>query len=220
MQNMSAATPAEAWKKLREGNLRFVEGNFTQPRPTPEQRAALAAGQSPSSVLFGCADSRVAAELIFDQGLGDMFVVRTAGHLIDTAVLGSIEFGVEELGCSLIAILGHDSCGAVKATIDAVDSGEVPGGFIRDIVERMTPSVLTARRLGYKHPDEIGADHVLETAKLLLSRSTIIEAAVREGRAAIVGLTYNLVDGRAIVRKVIGDIGDPDVVEAIEIQTD
>lgn len=212
---MSAATPAEAWKKLREGNVRFAEGNFTQPRPTPEQRAALASGQSPTSVLFGCADSRVAAELIFDQGLGDMFVVRTAGHLIDTAVLGSIEFGVEELGCSLIAILGHDSCGAVKATIDAVDTGEVPGGFIRDIVERMTPSVLTARRVGYQEPDEIGADHVLETAKLLLSRSTIIEAAVREGRVAIVGLTYKLVDGRAVVRGVIGDIGDPDAVEQI-----
>ena len=88
-------------------------------------------------MVFGCADSRVAAEIIFDQGLGDMFVVRTAGQVIDSAVLGSIEYAVTVLDVPLIVVLGHDSCGAVKATLAAIDDGVVPGGYVRDVVERV-----------------------------------------------------------------------------------
>ena len=90
-------------------------------------------------MVFGCADSRVAAEIIFDQGLGDMFVVRTAGHVIDSAVLGSVEYAVTVLNVPLIAVLGHDSCGAVKATLAALDGGAMPGGYVRDVVERDHP---------------------------------------------------------------------------------
>ena len=98
MGGMPNSNPISAWKALREGNERFVAGESLHPSQSIERRAELAGGQKPTAVLFGCADSRVAAEIIFDQGLGDMFVVRTAGHVIDSAVLGSIEFAINVLG--------------------------------------------------------------------------------------------------------------------------
>ena len=159
-------------------------------------------------MLFGCADSRVAAEIIFDQGLGDMFVVRTAGHVIDSAVLGSIEYGVAVLEVPLIVVLGHDGCGAVKATLDALDTGTIPGGYIRDLVERVTPSVLSARRDGFTNVDDFEARHVEETGNLLMQRSRIIADKVEAGEVAIVGLTYQLAKGHAQLREVIGDIGE------------
>ena len=137
-----------AWKALKEGNERFVAGTPAHPSQSIADRARLAAGQKPTAVVFGCADSRVAAEIIFDQGLGDMFVVRTAGHVIDSAVLGSVEYAVTVLNVPLIAVLGHDSCGAVKATLEALDGGVMPGGYVRDIVERITPSVMQGRHDG------------------------------------------------------------------------
>ena len=111
----AAMTPTEAWTKLREGNLRFVEGRREHPNQDVDRREAVAQAQSPFAVVFGCSDSRVAAEIIFDRGLGDLFVVRTAGHVVDAGVLGSIEFGVDVLHAPLVVVLGHDRCGAVRA---------------------------------------------------------------------------------------------------------
>src|SRR5271165_1116409 len=122
---MPNTSPITAWKSLKEGNERFVAGKPKHPSQSVEHRASLAVAQKPTAVIFGCADSRVAAELIFDQGLGDMFVVRTAGHVIDSAVLGSIEYAVTVLNVPLIVVLGHDSCGAVKAAIGAIDDGAI-----------------------------------------------------------------------------------------------
>ena len=156
-----------AWKALREGNERFVAGTPEHPSQSIEHRASLAEGQKPTAVVFGCADSRVAAEIIFDQGLGDMFVVRTAGHVIDSAVLGSIEYAVTVLSVPLIVVLGHDSCGAVKATLAALDEGAVPGGYVLDVVERVTPSILLGRREGLTRVDEFEARHVNESAAQL-----------------------------------------------------
>ncbi len=158
--------------------------------------------------LFGCGDSRVAAEIIFDQGLGDMFVVRTAGHVIDSAVLGSIEFAVTVLDVPLIVILGHNSCGAVKATLAALDDGVLPGGYVRDVVERVTPSILLGRREGLTRIDEFEARHVVETGAQLIARSTAIAERVKAGTLAIVGATYELADGRVVLRDAIGDIGE------------
>ncbi|MDJ0393414.1 carbonic anhydrase [Rhodococcus sp. G-MC3] len=205
---MPATNPLSAWKSLKEGNQRFVAGESQHPSQGIADRERLTEGQHPIAVLFGCADSRVAAEIIFDQGLGDMFVVRTAGHTIDSAVLGSIEYGVAVLGVPLIVVLGHDKCGAVKATIDALDTGDLPGGYIRDVVERVTPSVLSARRDGYSAVDEFEARHVQETGDLLMQRSRIIADKVEAGEVAIVGLTYALAEGNARLREVIGDIGE------------
>ncbi|WP_040509960.1 carbonic anhydrase [Gordonia soli] len=205
---MSGVTPAEAWQILRDGNSRFVGGDSKHPGQGSDDRARLVGGQNPHVVLFGCADSRLAAEIIFDQGLGDMFVVRTAGHVLDSAVLGSIEYAAAVLEVPLIVVLGHDSCGAVKATLDALDDLQIPGGYIRDVVERVAPSILAGRGEGLTRVDEFEARHVTETGSQLLDRSRIIADRVESGELAIVGLTYELGEGQVHVRSVIGDIGD------------
>ena len=197
-------TPAAAWAKLARGNGRFVAGDYSHPNQDAARRDSLTGGQTPFAVFFGCADSRVAAEIIFDRGLGDLFVVRTAGHVIDPGVLGSIEFGVAVLNIPLVVILGHDSCGAVAATVNAVRDGGMPGGYIRDIVERVTPSVLAARQAGMSTADEIEAEHVRHTLHLLTERSRLVADRVASGQLAVVGAVYNLRDGRA---RIVGSVG-------------
>jgi carbonic anhydrase len=208
MSAMPNTSPVTAWKALKEGNERFVAGMPEHPSQSIDHRASLAEEQRPTAVVFGCADSRVAAEIIFDQGLGDMFVVRTAGHVIDAAVLGSIEYAVAVLNVPLIVVLGHDSCGAVKAALSAIDEGAVPGGYVRDLVERVTPSILLGRRDGLTRVDEFETRHVNETASQLAHRSTAIAERINEGALAIVGLTYHLADGRVVLRDYLGDIGE------------
>ncbi|MEE3853168.1 carbonic anhydrase [Gordonia sp. LSe1-13] len=210
---MSQVTPTEAWKILQEGNDRFVAGESQHPKQGIEDRERLTSGQHPHVVLFGCSDSRLSAEIIFDQGLGDMFVVRTAGQVIDSAVLGSLEFAAEVLEVPLIAVLGHDSCGAVKATLNALDNLEIPGGYIRDVVEKVSPSILAGRSEGLSRIDEFEARHVLETGKQLMERSRIIADRIADGRLAIVGLTYQLGEGRAYVRGVVGQLDGVDTVD-------
>jgi carbonic anhydrase len=204
---MPNTSPVTAWKALSEGNDRFVAGKPQHPSQSIEHRASLANGQKPTAVVFGCADSRVAAEIIFDQGLGDMFVVRTAGHVADLAVLGSIEYAVTVLDVPLIVVLGHDSCGAVKATLAALDDGEMPGGYVRDIVERITPSILMGRHAGLTRVDEFEARHVNETVDQLRARSVPIAQRILDGTLAIAGVTYHLADGRVVLRDHVGDIG-------------
>nr|WP_090279706.1 carbonic anhydrase [Mycolicibacterium komanii] len=205
---MPNTSPVTAWKALKEGNERFVAGKPVHPSQGVEHRASLAGSQTPTAVVFGCGDSRVAAEIIFDQGLGDMFVVRTAGHVIDSAVLGSIEYAVAVLNVPLVVVLGHDSCGAVKATLSALDEGQVPGGYVRDIVERVMPSILLGRRDGLTRIDEFEARHVTETGAQLLARSTTVSERVTAGDLAIVGVTYHLADGQVVLRDHLGDIGE------------
>jgi carbonic anhydrase len=208
MSAMPNTNPLAAWKALKEGNERFVAGQPEHPSQSIADRARLAHSQKPTAVLFGCADSRVAAEIIFDQGLGAMFVVRTAGHVVDAAVLGSIEYAVTVLNVPLIVVLGHDSCGAVKATLSAIDDGVVPGGYVRDIVERITPSVLQGRHAGLTRVDEFETRHVNDTVTQLRIRSASIAERLAAGSVAIVGLTYKLADGRVVLRDHLGDIGE------------
>lgn len=208
MTGMPNTNPVSAWKALKEGNERFVAGEPAHPSQSIDHRASLAAGQKPTAIIFGCSDSRVAAELIFDQGLGDVFVVRTAGQAIDSAVLGSIEYAVTVLNVPLIVVLGHNSCGAVKATIDALDDGAIPGGFVRDVVERVVPSVLAGRRDGLTRVDEFEARHVRETLKQLTARSSPIAERVAAGTLALAGVTYQLAEGKAELVDHIGNIGE------------
>ncbi|OBJ70603.1 carbonic anhydrase [Mycobacterium sp. 1274756.6] len=205
---MPNTNPISAWRSLREGNQRFVAGNPAHPSQSIERRTSLADGQAPTAVVFGCGDSRVAAEIIFDQGLGDMFVVRTAGHVIDTSVLGSIEFAVLVLDVPLIVVLGHDSCGAVKAGKAALDDGAIPGGYLRDVVEPVTTSILLGRREGLTTIDEFETRHVNETVVQLRERSSVIADRVADGTLAIVGATYHLADGEVELRDHLGDIGE------------
>lgn len=205
---MPNSNPISAWKALKQGNERFVSGTPLHPSQGIADRAKLVDAQHPTAVIFGCGDSRVAAEIIFDQGLGDTFVVRTAGHVIDSAVLGSIEYAVAVLGVPLVVVFGHDSCGAVKATLDALDNGNIPAGFIRDVVERVSPSILMGRREGLTTVDELEGRHVVETGSLLMQRSRIISEAVEAGKCAIVGVTYKLSDGDIKLQSVVGDVGE------------
>ncbi|MCV7441395.1 carbonic anhydrase [Mycobacterium paraense] len=204
---MPNTSPVTAWKALKEGNERFVAGKPQHPSQSVEHRASLAAGQKPTAIIFGCADSRVAAELLFDQGLGDVFVVRTAGQAIDSAVLGSIEYAVTVLDVPLVVVLGHTSCGAVKAAIGAIDDGAIPGGYVRDVVERVAPSILLGRRDGLSRVDEFEERHVKETVAQLVARSSTIAERVSAGTLAIAGVTYQLADGRAALVEHVGDIG-------------
>ncbi|MGW1813749.1 carbonic anhydrase [Streptomyces sp. NPDC002125] len=190
-------TPRDAFELLMAGNQRFVAGTPQHPNQNAARRTETAPSQKPFAVMFGCSDSRLAAEIIFDRGLGDLFVVRTAGHVTGTEVLGSIEFGVSVLNAPLVVVLGHDSCGAVGAASSALESGQTPGGFVRDIVERVTPSVLAARAAGREKPEEILAEHIEQTVDLLLERSRVLADAVAAGRLAVVGLSYRLADGSA-----------------------
>ncbi|MBF0688908.1 MAG: carbonic anhydrase [Cellulomonas sp.] len=204
-------TPAAAWAELCAGNLRFVEDRMVHPSQGIDRRAELSAQQHPFAVVFGCSDSRVAAEIIFDQGLGDLFVVRTAGHVLDTTVIGSIEYGVTVLGAPLVVVLAHDSCGAVAATVDAMTNGNVPPGFVQAVVDRVIPSIvgLTAsgRPLDSFDAATLGHEHVLHTARQLHGYSVSLADEIAAGRCAIVALEYTLADGRARLARVIGDIG-------------
>lgn len=197
-------SPSEAWQRLLEGNTRFVAGNALHPNQDASRRSALVSTQNPFAVIFGCADSRLAAEIIFDLGLGDVFVVRTAGHVIDDAVLGSLEYGVSVLNVPLIVVLGHDNCGAVTATKNAVETGEMPPGFIRDLVERITPSVLTSLREDKTDVNDMVVEHAKQTAARLLESSQVISAAVDDSSTAVIGVAYRLEEGRAELVSTFG----------------
>ncbi|KJK53801.1 MULTISPECIES: carbonic anhydrase [unclassified Streptomyces] len=196
-EKIQTPTPRDAFELLMAGNQRFVAGGPEHPNQDAARRTETAPSQQPFAVLFGCSDSRLAAEIIFDRGLGDLFVVRTAGHVAGTEVLGSIEFGVAVLNAPLVVVLGHDSCGAVAAACSALENGQTPGGFVRDVVERVTPSVLAARAVGRVSAEEILAEHIEHTVDLLLERSRVLAERVADGRLGVVGLSYRLADGSA-----------------------
>ncbi|MFE7245042.1 carbonic anhydrase [Streptomyces sp. NPDC057580] len=197
MTEIQTPTPRDAFELLMAGNQRFVSGASEHPNQDAARRAEIAPSQQPFAVLFGCSDSRLAAEIIFDRGLGDLFVVRTAGHVAGAEVLGSIEFGVSVLDAPLVVVLGHDSCGAVAAACSAMENGQTPGGFVRDVVERVTPSVLAARAAGRETAQEILVEHIEHTVDLLLERSRVLAERVAAGRLGVVGLSYRLADGSA-----------------------
>ncbi|RIQ34023.1 carbonic anhydrase [Jiangella rhizosphaerae] len=197
MSDAQIVTPSTAFDLLLAGNRRFVAGSPQHPNQDAARRTEIAPAQHPFAVVFGCSDSRLAAEVIFDRGLGDVFVVRTAGHVAGPEVLGSIEYGIGVLECPLLVVLGHDACGAVAAARATVDEGLAATGYVRDVVERVTPSVLAAHAAGHRDPEEILDEHVRRTVDLLLDRSRVLAERVAEGRAAVVGLCYRLADGDA-----------------------
>ncbi len=192
---MPHSSPARAWAELARGNERFATDHALRPAADAEQRRRLSTGQRPFAVVLGCSDSRVAAELVFDRGLGDLFVVRTAGHALDSAVLGSVEFATEMLAVPLLVVLGHDSCGAVKAAVAARQGGVMPGGYVRDIVERVTTSVLAAEHQGSVDTGAVVRQHVESTARQVIERSEAVREAVQAGRLGVVGACYTLADG-------------------------
>ncbi len=196
MPDVAPSSPAEAFAALLEGNARFVHCERLHPNQDADRRSEYAR-QRPFAVLFGCSDSRLAAEIIFDRGLGDLFVVRTAGHVAGAEVLGSIEYGVHVLGAPLVVVLGHDSCGAVTAASEAERDGIAPAGYLGDVVERVMPSVLAARAAGSTEIDQFVDAHIQRTVDGLVQRSVLLATEVAAGRCAVVGLSYRLAEGTA-----------------------
>ena len=190
-----AKTPETALARLLRGNARYVAGENLNEHKDPSRRTELAGQQNPFAQVFGCADSRVPAEVVFDQGLGDLFVIRNAGHIVDSSVLGSIEFGIEALNIPLTLVLGHTSCGAVGATITAIDTHSTPSGYLRDVVERISPAVFEARRDPDAGYDDVVVENVRHTVTAIRQKSAAVDRAITEGRTAIVGAIYNLEEG-------------------------
>jgi carbonic anhydrase len=193
---MSPKTPREAWQAMVDGNHRFVTGELAHPRQDIDRREALAEKQTPFAALFGCADSRLSAEIIFDVGLGDFFVVRNAGQVIGETILGSLEYAVEVLGVPIILVLGHDECGAIRATIDDVEGKmNANGEFIHKLVDQIRPTVLAANAQGMHDIDDVTELHVQDTINEMLTSSNLIAEAVKSGKLAVVGANYKLTLG-------------------------
>jgi len=200
-------TPKEAWAAMLEGNHRFVNGDPSHPRQDVDRRESVAEVQKPFAALFGCSDSRLSAEIIFDVGLGDLFVVRNAGQVIAETILGSLEYAVEVLKVPLILVLGHDECGAIRATIDAKEGKLVSKGeFIHNLVARISPTVTESYAAGKRDIDDITALHIRDTIQDLISRSKLISNAVAEGRLGVVGANYRLALGEIHPLVTFGDI--------------
>ncbi|MEU0152669.1 carbonic anhydrase [Micromonospora fulviviridis] len=194
---MPPTTPEQALAELHAGNQRFVTGVPRHPNQDAGRRAAVADGQHPFAVIVGCSDSRLAAEIIFDRGLGDLFVVRTAGHTAGPEVLGSVEYAVTVLGTPLVVVLGHDSCGAVQAAREAVRTGTSPSGHLGAVVDAVAPSLLRAGREGIEDLDAIVDIHIAQTVEALVARSAVLAERVSAGKCTIVGMSYRLSAGEA-----------------------
>ena len=193
---MDSATAA--LERLKEGNRRFVASMQSEDNRLGHlQRAELAKGQNPFAVILGCSDSRVPAELVFDQGLGDLFVIRVAGNIVAPSQIGSVEFAVEQFGVPLVVVLGHSQCGAVEATVQSLTRGEgMPSPNIAAIVHRIRPVV---EPLLGGDPDRLMANavraNVVASVGQLLHGSGFLERQVRAGALVVVGAEYSLQSG-------------------------
>lgn len=192
-------TAPEALDRLRSGNERFLAGASDLHEPV-RRVAELAEGQAPFAVVLGCSDSRVPVELVFDQGLGDLFVIRVAGNVAAPSQIGSIEYAAAQLGARLVVVLGHTRCGAVAASVDAAP-GTTPEGHLGSIVERVLPAVHEARaaRPGAGHEDlvrEAVRANVRASVRSLLEDSPVLARLAAEDGLSVVGAEYALETGR------------------------
>jgi len=192
----------EAIERLQEGNRRFVlDLGRRSTVPGQTRRNELAAGQEPFAIILGCSDSRVPAEIIFDQGLGDLFVIRVAGNIVAHSQIGSVEFAAERFGTELVVVLGHSMCGAILATLEELGRPtEVQSPNLRSIVDRIRPSVegLLTTELR-QNPDALVQQavraNILASANQLQHGSKILEQMIRSGRLLVVGAEYSLETG-------------------------
>lgn len=204
--------PLEALARLVEGNRRFVAGEPERPDQTTSRRAALGGGQHPFALVLSCADSRVPPEIVFDAGLGDLFVVRSAGHVLDHAILGTLEFGVEQIGTPVLVVLGHTGCGAVKATLQARTAHAAASGTDIDVLlDAIAPAVADAERevAWSPEPDEkdepdtavldLAVRHHVERVVAQVRSAPLVAPAVRRGAVVVVGGVYDLASGRVDV---------------------
>ena len=191
-------TPDAVLRDLLEGNKRFTSGQAAAPRRQPADFAAVAEGQSPEAVIVGCADSRVPPELVFDQGVGDLFVVRVAGNVVSGAgpiVKGSIEYAVAELGVPLIMVLGHSNCGALKAALKHIAASDKLPGAIRELVDILRPVVARVKGQPGDALDNAIRANVVTGVERLKTLQPILAPAVKENKLKVVGGVYDLRTG-------------------------
>jgi carbonic anhydrase len=190
-EEKNAITAERAWQLLKEGNERFAADRSEHKDLSQKRRQELVKGQHPIAVVLACADSRVAPELIFNQGLGDIFVLRVAGNIADPFVLGSAEYAVEHLHAPLVVVLGHERCGAVAAALDA----EIPGGNLRTVIN----SVYIGKHLPVEPDAALSAaitNNVLHQTELITDRSYVLKKAADEKKLKIVAGVYHLDSGK------------------------
>lgn len=205
MANVQASgSPQQVWESLNEGNRRFREELYLRPHQDAPTRFAVRSGQHPRAVVLACSDSRVPVEIVFDCGLGDLFIVRTAGEILDSAVLGSIEFAIRGLGVDLLVVLGHESCGAVKAASAALREGTVPDGWQRTLVEKVAPALMTACAQGKTDPADFERAHLAGVLAQLRERLSGMDELVASGKLGVVGLRYLLEDSSLEVLNTYG----------------
>ncbi len=176
---------------LMEGNKRFVSEKLTHPHQDLKQRKEVSSGQKPFAVIVGCSDSRVPPEIIFDQGIGDLFIIRVAGNIVDDVALGSIEYAVEHLGTNLVVVLGHSKCGAVTATAKGTEAH----GHIESIVRIIMPAVEMARGQKGDIVENAIKNNMEMVKKKITSSEPIITKAIREGRLKVIGAYYDIDSG-------------------------
>jgi carbonic anhydrase len=195
-------TALEALHRLREGNLRFASDSPASASVTDQsRRSQLVAGQKPFAIVLGCSDSRVPAEIIFDQGLGDLFVIRVAGNIVAPSQIGSVEFAAEKFGTRLVVVLGHSNCGAIVSTLEELERPmDRRQRNLRSIVDRIRPSVQTLLETGLRHdPDKLVAQavraNIRASAMHLRYGSQILEELIEKEGLLIVGAEYLLDSG-------------------------
>lgn len=191
----------EILQTLREGNLRFVNNvRSVEAMATQARRAALAAGQSPGAVILSCSDSRVPSEIVFDCGLGDLFVVRVAGNVVAPSLLGSVEFAVSTFGSPLVIVMGHTRCGAIAATVDALQKrAPTLSESIGDIVQRIAPAVTELVQRDLPREDLLRnatRANIRASVDRLRHGSAILEERIGRSELTIVGAEYSLETGR------------------------
>ncbi|UUU19144.1 carbonic anhydrase [Streptomyces sp. DSM 40750] len=185
-----------AYARLMEGNRRWVSGKLQHPDQDPARRAAVAPEQKPYGVIVSCIDSRVPPELVFDTGIGDLFVIRTGGQVVEPVVVGSVEYGPLTAGSPLIVVLGHQNCGAIKAAYKALKGGENLPGNLQSIVEALRPAYKEVAKV--KHADPVDAmirAHANRTAADLRSNAALAPL-VKKGELTVVSTYYSLDTGR------------------------
>jgi carbonic anhydrase len=192
----------EALRRLQEGNRRFVADEWTRDQlPGAARRHELAAGQAPFAIVLGCSDSRVPAEIVFDQGLGDLFVIRVAGNIVAASQVGSVEFAAARFGTRLVVVLGHTQCGAVLATLDELrQPTDEQSRSLRSIVDRVRPSVEPLLATDLRHDREALVRHAVRaniraSANHLRHGSGVLERLIQEDGLLVVGAEYSLETG-------------------------
>ena len=196
-ESQAAMTPAQALQQLRDGNARFVAGNPLH-RNFPAEVKATASGQYPFAVVLSCLDSRQPIEMVFDQGIGDIFSARVAGNVLNDDILGSMEFACKASGSKLIAVVGHSNCGAIKGAIDDVDLGNLTGLLtkIKPAMDAVPATVQPRNSKNYSFVDQVSEANVRLVMKQIPERSPILREMIDKGEIKLVGGMYDLSTGK------------------------